>query len=277
MRDEDYNRIILPAFYDKEDITGTVQILLNSKSLDHSGIKIMFVGIIERADNPKKFSEFITLSKVLSPPGTLTSQLNQIRFTFSNVEKNYESYRGIYINVRYVLRVMISFSLRTLTYEREIGVVLPHTRDILQLGNPPIRMDVGIGKWLKLTLEIDQSKFGTKDVVNGRVKFRVASVKLKQMVLQIIRKETIIGDIVDRAILCRYEIMDGAPANNEVIPFRFFLSPYELTPTYMDINHKFSVQYILNLVLIDDKEERYFKQHEIVLYRIPRFYDVDLK
>ena len=50
----------------------------------------------------------------------------------------------------------------------------------------------------------------------------------------------------------------------------FFLSPYELTPTYQNVNNKFSVQYIINLVLFDAKDKRYFKQHEIVLYRIPR-------
>lgn len=66
--------------------------------------------------------------------------------------------------------------------------------------------------------------------------------------------------------------MDGCPVNEEVVPIRFFLSPYELTPTYKDVNHKFSVKYILNLVLIDDDEKRYFKQHEIELFRIPRVY-----
>ena len=53
-------------------------------------------------------------------------------------------------------------------------------------------------------------------------------------------------------------------------PIRFFLSPYELTPTYINVNNKFSVKYYVNMVLFDDKDKRYFKQHEIVLYRIPR-------
>ncbi|MCQ2821629.1 MAG: vacuolar protein sorting-associated family 26 protein [archaeon] len=69
--------------------------------------------------------------------------------------------------------------------------------------------------------------------------------------------------------------MDGAPVNEEVVPIRFFLSPYELTPTYDNVNHKFSVKYILNLVLIDGDEKRYFKQHEITLFRIPRVYNVE--
>lgn len=47
----------------------------------------------------------------------------------------------------------------------------------------------------------------------------------------------------------------------ESIPIRLFLAGYELTPTMRDINKKFSVRYYLNLVLIDEEERRYFKQH----------------
>jgi hypothetical protein len=48
---------------------------------------------------------------------------------------------------------------------------------------------------------------------------------------------------------------------------RLFLSPYDLTPTYKDVNNKFSVRYFLNLVLVDEEDRRYFKQQEITLYR----------
>lgn len=53
----------------------------------------------------------------------------------------------------------------------------------------------------------------------------------------------------------------------ESIPIRLFLSPYDLTPTYKNINNKFSVKYYLNLVLVDEEDRRYFKQQEITMYR----------
>ena len=53
----------------------------------------------------------------------------------------------------------------------------------------------------------------------------------------------------------------------ESIPVRLFLSPYDLTPTYKNVNNRFSVKYYLNLVLVDEWDRRYFKQQEIVLYR----------
>ena len=270
LRDEDYNRIKLPAFYDKESVTGEVNITLTSKTFDHNGIKIILLGMIQSISDSKNSSQFITLTKELCPPGTLSNQINTFKFAFNNVELSYESYRGIEFNVKYLLRVIIGTTLRSLTWEREFGVVCPHTKDVLKDNNEPIRMDVGIEDWLHLSFELDRTKYSTKDVITGRVTFKKVSMFLKSMLLQIIRRETIIGGEVDNAILCRFEIMDGAPIKNEIVPIRFFLSPYELTPTYKNVNNKFSVQYIINLVLFDAKDKRYFKQHEIILYRIPR-------
>lgn len=45
----------------------------------------------------------------------------------------------------------------------------------------------------------------------------------------------------------------------ETIPIRLFLGGFELTPTFRDVNKKFSTRYYLNLVLIDEENRRYFK------------------
>ncbi|CAK7331907.1 unnamed protein product [Dovyalis caffra] len=86
---------------------------------------------------------------------------------------------------------------------------------------------------------------------------------------------------VETETLAKFELMDGAPVREdyrtdaitdgltgESIPIRLFLSPYELTPTYRNINNKFSVKYFLNLVLVDEEDRRYFKQQEITVYRL---------
>ena len=260
----------LPAFYDKENVTGEVEIQLTSKSFDHNGIKIMLLGIIESTTDAKNVSQFITLTKELDPPGTLYNQVNKFKFAFMNVEKSYESFRGVEVNVKYLLKVIIATTLRNLSWEREFGVHKPEPKDILTVMNEPIKLDVGIDEWLHLTFELDKSKYHTKDICTGKVTFKKISMKLKSMLLQIIRRETIIGGEEDNTVLCRYEIMDGAPAKNEIVPIRFFLSPYELTPTYQNVNNKFSVQYFINLVIYDGNDKRYFKQHEIVFYRVPR-------
>ena len=276
LRDEDYNRIILPSFYDRENVQGSVKIQLNSNTLSHSGIKILFEGVIENTSKTlSKEDKFITLEKELLPPGKITQQVLVVPFHFNNVEKAYESYRGIVFNVIYRLKVILKTTFKQFAWEREIGVVHPKSREEMNQNNPPFRLDVKIAKMLKLSFEMDHTKYGTKDICTGRVIFKETSMKMKMMMIQIMRREAVTGGETDVAILCRYELMDGCPVNEEVVPIRFFLSPYELTPTYDNVNHKFSVKYILNLVLIDDEEKRYFKQHEIELFRIPRVYKVE--
>jgi vacuolar protein sorting-associated protein 26 len=56
-------------------------------------------------------------------------------------------------------------------------------------------------------------------------------------------------------------------SSGEIIPIRLFLSGFELTPTFRDVNMKFSARYFLNLVLIDEENRRYFKQQEITIFR----------
>lgn len=51
----------------------------------------------------------------------------------------------------------------------------------------------------------------------------------------------------------------NAPSAGETIPIRLFLGGFELTPTFRDVNKKFSTRYYLNLVLIDEENRRYFK------------------
>jgi vacuolar protein sorting-associated protein 26 len=71
----------------------------------------------------------------------------------------------------------------------------------------------------------------------------------------------------------------------ETIPIRLFLGGFDLTPTFREVNKKFSTRYYLSLVLIDEgmsnlngycmyvmliidsDARRYFKQSEIVLFR----------
>ena len=63
--------------------------------------------------------------------------------------------------------------------------------------------------------------------------------------------------------------MDGAPVKGETIPIRLFLSGFDLTPTFRDVNKKYSIRYYINLVLVDEERRRYYKQQEITLLRRP--------
>src|SRR5271168_4310356 len=88
------------------------------------------------------------------------------------------------------------------------------------------------------------------------------------MELSIIRRETTgapPNQYNESETITKFEIMDGAPVRGETIPIRLFLGGFDLTPTFKDVNKKFSTRYYLSLVLVDNDGRRYFKQSEITL------------
>jgi hypothetical protein len=108
------------------------------------------------------------------------------------------------------------------------------------------------------------------------------------MELSIIRRETTGAPpnvYNESETITKFEIMDGAPVRGtssafllsrqpsdslrtgETIPIRLFLGGFELTPTFRDVNKKFSTRYYLNLVLVDEENRRYFKSSEITIFR----------
>lgn len=115
-------------------------------------------------------------------------------------------------------------------------------------------------------------RYHLKDVIVGKIYFLLVRIKIKHMELSIIRRETTgaAPNLYNESeTITKFEIMDGAPVRGETIPIRLFLGGFELTPTFRDVNKKFSTRYYLNLVLIDEENRRYFKQQEITVYRIP--------
>jgi vacuolar protein sorting-associated protein 26 len=164
----------------------------------------------------------------------------------------------------------------------------------------PIKMEVGIEDCLHIEFEYERRMYHLRDVIRGKIHFLLVRIKIKHMELAVIRRETS-GEGVAVAMaategnaqassapnaansnsnsasnictetqtLVKYEIMDGAPVKDEVIPVKLSLEgiPADLTPTYTAVNNRFSVRYYLNLVLVDEDDRRYFKQQEIILWR----------
>ena len=104
----------------------------------------------------------------------------------------------------------------------------------------------------------------------GKIYFLLVRIRIKHMDLEIRRRESTgsgANTYNESETLAKFEVMDGAPVRTESIPIRLFLSPYDLSPSYKNVNNKFSVRYFLNLVLVDEEDRRYFKSQEIVLWR----------
>ena len=129
---------------------GKVFVNLNKgKRLDHTGIRVELIGIIENTFDPKQNSTFLQLVRDLEPPGSLTDDISY-DFSFNRVEKQFESYNGIVVRVKYYLNVVINRNYNRITKEEEFIVQNlgeePST-------NPPIKMEVGIEECLHIEFE----------------------------------------------------------------------------------------------------------------------------
>ncbi|KAK9149986.1 hypothetical protein Syun_008295 [Stephania yunnanensis] len=259
----------VPLFQSQENIAGEVSIEpLQGKKLEHTGVKIELLGQIEMYFDRGNFYDFTSLVRELDVPGDLYEK-KTYPFEFSTVEMPYESYNGINVRLRYVLKVTVSRNYVTNIVEYQDFVVRNYT-PVPSINNS-IKMEVGIEDCLHIEFEYNKSKYHLKDVILGKIYFLLVRIKIKNMELEVRRRESTgsgPSTYVETETLAKFELMDGAPVRGESIPIRLFLSPYELTPTYRNINNKFNVKYYLNLVLVDEEDRRYFKQQEITIYRL---------
>ncbi|KAF5202216.1 Vacuolar protein sorting-associated protein 26b [Thalictrum thalictroides] len=266
---ENGKTVMVPLFQSQENIVGEVSIEpFQWKKVEHNGVKIELLGQIEMYSDRGNFYDFTSLVRELEVPGDIYER-KSYPFEFSSVEMPYESYSGVNVRLRYVLKVTISRSYVGNMVEYQDFAVQKYT-PVPSINNT-IKMEVGIEDCLHIEFEYSKSKYHLKDVIVGKIYFLLVRIKIKHMELEIRRRESTgsgPNTHVETETLAKFELMDGVPVRGESIPIRLFLSPYELTPTYRNINNKFNVKYFLNLVLVDEEDRRYFKQQEITVYRL---------
>jgi vacuolar protein sorting-associated protein 26 len=130
--------------------------------------------------------EFLSLGQELAAPGDLQHP-QTFDFNFKNIEKQYESYSGINVRLRYFVRVTVSRRMADVIREKDIWV---YSYRIPPEMNSSIKMDVGIEDCLHIEFEYSKSKYHLKDVIVGRIYFLLVRLKIKHMELSIIRRET---------------------------------------------------------------------------------------
>jgi vacuolar protein sorting-associated protein 26 len=185
---------------------------------------------LELLNDRSTVHEFINQSKSLSFPGELTES-QSMNFSFTNVEKSYESYIGINVKLRYLSRekqtellkkkriLPSRYFLRLTIIKRFSNIVNEHDICVQQLSQYPevnnsIKMEVGIEDCLHIEFEYNKSKYHLKDVIVGKIYFLLVRIKIKHMEIAIIKKEnTGTGPNIyaENETIAKYEIMDGAP------------------------------------------------------------------
>jgi len=263
----------LLIFNGKDDVTGKIELKLKDKPVSHQGITAELVGQIEMYSDRGNSYEFTSLIQELDEPGELSAtKVYDFNFSAKSAKKDFESYNGINVRLRYFVRVIVKRqSVTAKKIQREVDFWV-HNFQIAPEINNSIKMEVGIEDCLHIEFEYNKSKYHLKDAVIGKVFFLLVRIKIKHMEVAIIKREsTGSGPNLynESETITKFEVMDGAPVRGESIPVRLFLGGYDITPTFRTVHSKFSVKYYLNLVLVDEEDRRYFKQQEITLIRMP--------
>ncbi|CAN8323937.1 unnamed protein product [Cochlearia groenlandica] len=264
--------VMNPLFQSQETIAGKVCIEpYQGKKVEHNGVKVEPWSNRygrEMYFDRGNFYDFTSLVRKLDVPREIYER-KTYPFEFSTVEMPYETYNGVNVRLRYVLKVTVTRGYAWSIVEYQDFVVRNYSPQ------PPInnsiKMEVGIEDCLHIEFEYNKSKYHLKDVILGKIYFLLVRIKIKNMDLEIRRRESTgagANTHVETETLAKFELMDGAPVRGESIRVRLFLTPYDLTPTHKNINNKYNVKYYLNLVLVDEEDRRYFKQQEITLYRL---------
>ena len=272
LKDRNKKSVRYPTFFSEDDISGKIELKKTSSSFDYSSITIELIGLIEYYKDPKNSVRFLSLKKDISKNGSLSKDTTTHTFIFNKVKLPYESYKGDEVGVKYSIKVNIIKMMRTISYEEEFVVVRPDEESILKKNDEPISMNVGIKDLLSILIEFEHVNYSIHGTLKGFVSFGKVDLLLTKMEVQLIKKETIFGTGAQKKsqpkVIATFELIDGGPYKNETIPFRFFLEPYNLTPSYTEVAGNFSVRYYLNLIIKDNQYNKYFKQKEIFLYRL---------
>ncbi|CAN1346545.1 Vacuolar protein sorting-associated protein 26A [Linum perenne] len=202
----------VPLYQSQENIAGEVVVEpTQGKKIEHNGIKIELLGQIELYFDRGNFYDFTSLVRELDVPGDLYEK-KSYPFEFSTVEMPYESYSGVNVRLRYILKVTISRNYVNNIVEHQDFVVRNYTPQ--PPVNNSIKMEVGIEDCLHIEFEYNKSKYHLKDVIIGKIYFLLVRIKIKNMELEIRRRESTgsgPNTYVETETLAKYELMDGAP------------------------------------------------------------------
>ncbi|XP_042958263.1 vacuolar protein sorting-associated protein 26A-like isoform X3 [Carya illinoinensis] len=232
--------IMVPLFQSQENIIGEVLIEpTQGKKFEHNGVKIellgqivvlvigglshytwpdsilassvLFSSVAELYFDRGNFYDFTSLVRELDVPGELFER-KTYQFEFSTVEMPHESYNGINVRLRYILKVTIGRNYISNIVECQDFVVRNFTPP--PSINNSIKMEVGIEDCLHIEFEYGKSKYHLKDVIIGKIYFLLVRIKIKNMELEIRRRESTgsgPNTYVETETLAKFELMDGAP------------------------------------------------------------------
>ena len=291
------NKIIsFPTYYDKDKISGSIELKLNNnKSILIETLDIYLIGILQNKNAKITQKIFEDRIQIFGPnnPETIISEMNKFNFIFEPKNKPYETYMGESIQIKYVLTVIANIKVNNnpseINDQVEICCLKPASNKICDEyylnkdNNKNVNINIGIENVIHVNIILLKKNYCLDDVIVGKIKIIKSELQLNNIFLEIRREEkTNTGNtnIANCQNLAKYELVEGYPETGDEIYFRYYLNGVKnLGPSYNNNNEDkekpFEVRYFLAFEFNDDKGYQFFKNIEIGIYRM--YLDNELK
>eukprot|EP00703_Trepomonas_sp_PC1_P005580 JAP91026.1 Vacuolar protein sorting-associated protein 26 [Trepomonas sp. PC1] len=250
-----------------KQLKGTLTLTQTSKVVNHDGVQVELVGqVLMSGKATNFFSKILQIGSAGSIAGSMS-----FNFDFSDVELSNESVcpAKALIQFKYYLIGRVMIKGKPVVGQLEFHLCCP----IPRMPVVPNKSEVGAENALQIEIDVPNTNLDiTKDIFTGKVHFINAQKKMEEMRIMIKRREAYRASAADQPIttdwfeVTNYQVMDGAPFRNEVIPMKLRLQSLKsLTPSVKTDFGK--IEYQILLCVQDTDGQSYYKDIPIVLYR----------
>jgi vacuolar protein sorting-associated protein 26 len=241
-----------------------VRITPNQKAFSHKGIVFEFISILV-PDSGKTIPLTTPIQIPLVESGTLSGTM-ECQLPQLTIPANIQTYHGELFNIKHILRFVAKKSFgQSVEYTEEIKA-FAYVPCVTKL--QPLCVRVAVTENIRIDLLINRRRFELRDVILGGAHFLLVALKITKFEVSLVAQEVFEQNgkpIKHKNVIRTWQITDGAPIKGEIIPFRLFLSPLNLTPSCVDQTMGYSVSHFLHFIVYTTSRQKYFKSLQIKL------------
>ena len=283
------NKILsFPTYYDKDKITGNIELKLNNnKSILLESLTINLIGILQNKNGELSEKVFEDIIQISDPehPQNIINEITNFNFCFEPKSKPYETYISDFMSIKYCLialaNIKINDNISKLENKIDICCLKPATKKICdeyylnKNNNKDLNINIGIENVIHVNIKLWKTNYCLDDIIVGKIKIVKSQLQLNNIFLEIKREEKInIGNkyLANCQELAKYELVEGYPEEDDEIYFRYYLNGVKnITPSYInkdEKDQKYEVRYFLAFEFNDNTGYQFFKNIEIGIFRM---------
>ena len=234
-----------------------------NENISYRKITFQFLTIIE--DEKLRIKKIATHADLeIAKSGQLNPDFEYL-IPHLTIPLDIQTYHGELFSIKHILQFNVKKTFKSFDYTEEIKA-FQYTPCVDKL--QPLCVRVAVSENVRIDLLIGRRKFELRDVILGGAHFLLVALKITKFEVSLVAQELIEDkgkSEKHKNVIHTWGITDGAPIKGEIIPFRLYLSPLNLTPSFVDQQKGYSVSHFLHFTIFTTSGQKYFKSLQIKL------------